>query len=227
MMISRCVIGFVLLATAFLGSVPFATADGPTQRRFPKFEPTRVDSDSAKSEKKLAKATFGGGCFWCVEAVFENLKGVESVVSGYSGGKVLFPTYKQVLTGLTGHAEVTQINYDPSVISFPELLEVFWSTHDPTTLNRQGPDFGTQYRSVVFYHDDEQKKLAEHYKKKLDESGAFRKPIVTEISEAKRFYSAEKYHQDFYENNKRNPYCARYIRPKMKKLNLVFAEKLK
>ena len=225
---ARYVIGIAIIAVAIFANWAFVTADGPSRRRFPKFEPTRItpDSDSANSAEQLAQATFGGGCFWCVEAVYENLKGVHSVVAGYSGGHVLFPRYQQVLTGRTGHAEVVQITYDPSVISYPELLEVFWSTHDPTTINRQGPDFGTQYRSIIFYHDEEQKKLAEHYKKLLDESGAYRRPIVSEISALKQFYAAENYHQDYYEKNKRNYYCSRFIRPKLRKLRLVFDEKL-
>src|SRR5450830_1685202 len=142
----------------------------------------------------LDTATFGAGCFWCVEAVFQNLKGVHSVVSGYAGGTVKNPTYGDVCSGATGHAEVCQIAYDPKQVSFPELLEVFWKTHDPTTLNRQGNDAGTQYRSAIFYHNEEQKKLAEHYKKELDSSKAFDAPIVTEIAQFTNFYKAEDYH---------------------------------
>jgi peptide-methionine (S)-S-oxide reductase len=173
------------------------------------------------------KATFGAGCFWCVEAVFRRLKGVESVVSGYSGGKVKNPTYKQVCTGRTGHAEVVQITYDPKQITYPELLEVFWGTHDPTTRNRQGNDVGTQYRSVIFYHNDQQRESAEHYKEKLNAAKAFRAPIVTEITPFGEFYPAEKYHQDYYELNSRQPYCQLIIRPKVEKLKKVFGDKLK
>ena len=172
-------------------------------------------------------ATFGSGCFWCTEAFFQQLQGVKSVVSGYSGGQLENPTYKAVCTGRTGHAEVVQITYDASQISFVELLEVFWKTHDPTTLNRQGNDFGPQYRSVVFHHNDQQKKLATHYKAKLNESGAFRSPVVTEISPFGKFYPAERYHQDFYELNPRQRYCTMVIAPKMKKFKRVFRDKLK
>ncbi len=177
--------------------------------------------------KKSDTATFGSGCFWCTEAIFEKLKGVESVVSGYSGGKTDNPTYKEVCSGETGHAEVTQITYDPSIISFTELLEVFWKTHDPTTLNRQGNDVGTQYRSVIFYHNEEQKKLAEEYKKKLEEAKIYANPIVTEITKFEKFYPAENYHQDYYEQNKSQPYCSFVIKPKVEKFKKVFEDKLK
>jgi peptide-methionine (S)-S-oxide reductase len=172
-------------------------------------------------------ATFGAGCFWCVEALFQELKGVKSVTSGYSGGSVKNPTYKEVCSGETGAAEVAQIVYDPKVISFKELLEVFWQTHDPTTRNRQGNDVGTQYRSVVFYHNDEQKQLAEKYKAELDKSGAFPKPIVTTIEPYEAFYKAEDYHQDYYNQNQDAPYCSYMIRPKLDKFRKVFKDKLK
>lgn len=172
-------------------------------------------------------ATFGAGCFWCVEAIFQNLNGVKSVVSGYSGGTIKNPAYKEVCTGRTGHAEVVQVTYDPSKISYDELLEVFWQTHDPTTLNRQGADMGTQYRSVVFYHNDKQKELAEGYKKKLNESGAFDKPVVTEISPFTAFYKAEDAHQDYYNQNQDQPYCTFVIQPKLEKFKKVFKDKLK
>jgi len=172
-------------------------------------------------------ATFGAGCFWCTEAVFQQLKGVHSVVSGYSGGMTKNPTYEQVCSGATGHAEVIQVTFDPKAISYPELLEVFWKTHDPTTLNRQGNDFGTQYRSAIFYHNEEQQRLAEHYKKELDASGAFSAPIVTEITPFDEFYPAEDYHQKYFDANPRQPYCAAIIRPKVDKVRKVFAEKLK
>jgi peptide-methionine (S)-S-oxide reductase len=176
---------------------------------------------------KMEVATFGNGCFWCTEAIFQDLKGVQSAVSGYSGGQVENPTYKQVCTGNTGHAEVLQITYDPAVITFDELLEVFWQTHDPTTLNRQGNDIGTQYRSAIFYHNETQKKLSEEYKKKLNESGAFSKPIVTEIVPFKKFYKAEDYHQNYYNLNGEQPYCSMVIKPKVDKFKKVFKEKLK
>jgi peptide-methionine (S)-S-oxide reductase len=176
---------------------------------------------------QLAKATFGGGCFWCTEAVFQRLEGVQSVVSGYSGGHVKNPTYRQVTGGDTGHAEVIQVTYDPSAISYDELLEVFWKTHDPTTPNRQGNDYGPQYRSVIFFHDDQQRKTAEHYKEKLDASGAFRAPIVTEISPFTEFYPAEDYHQQYFDLNPDQMYCRMVIAPKVEKFQKVFPDKVK
>ena len=173
-------------------------------------------------------ATFGTGCFWCTEAIFKELEGVVSVMPGYSGGQTINPTYKEVCSGETGHAECTQIVYDPAKISYDELLEVFFKVHDPTSLNRQGNDVGTQYRSVIFYHGDEQKRLAEKYKTELDRSGAYDKPIVTQIVPMEKFYRAENYHHDYYEYNKdKNPYCAVVVRPKLEKFRKVFSEKLK
>lgn len=182
---------------------------------------------SADMNLQYKTATFGSGCFWCTEAVFQRLEGVDTVISGYSGGSVENPTYEQVCGGNTGHAEVIQVSYNPEVITYDELLEVFWKTHDPTTLNRQGNDVGTQYRSVVFYHDEEQKKLAQKYKKELNEAGIFDNPIVTEITEFDKFYPAEKYHQDYYDNNKNQPYCTFVITPKLDKFEKVFKDKLK
>ena len=176
-------------------------------------------------ENKLA--TIGGGCFWCTEAVFQQLKGVEKVVSGYMGGQTENPTYQQICRGDTGHAEVIQIEYRPNEVAFDSLLEVFWKTHDPTTLNRQGPDMGTQYRSVVFYHTDEHKALAEKYLQALDASGAYDRPIVTEISPASTFYAAEDYHQDYFDRNPSDRYCSAMIPPKLAKLKKVFADRLK
>lgn len=176
---------------------------------------------------KTDTATFGTGCFWCTEAVFQELKGVIKVGSGYSGGHVASPSYEEVCTGATGHAECLQIVYDPAVISFDELLEVFWESHDPTTLNRQGNDVGTQYRSVVFYHDDTQKQKAEHYKAELNKNGAYDKPIVTEITPFSIFYPAENYHQDYYNLHGTQPYCRLVIRPKLEKFEKAFKEKLK
>ena len=183
--------------------------------------------DNSAEKSGMATATFGNGCFWCTEAIFQQLKGVSKVVSGYSGGKVKNPTYKEVCSGLTGHAEAIQLTYDPKVITYDELLEVFWQTHDPTTLNKQGADVGTQYRSVVFYHDDEQKKLAQMYKEKLDASGAFDDPIVTEISPFTEFYPAEDYHQNYFNLNGNAPYCSYVIQPKVEKFKKVFKTKLK
>lgn len=172
-------------------------------------------------------ATFGAGCFWCVEAVYQELKGVKSVRSGYMGGHIENPTYKQVCDEESGHAEVAQIEYDPQTISFKELLEVFWKTHDPTTLDRQGGDAGTQYRSAIFAHDAEQRRLAEGYKKKLDASGAFASPIVTEIVDATTFFVAEDKHQDYFTRNPNQGYCAAVIGPKVEKFRKAFASKLK
>jgi len=171
-------------------------------------------------------ATFGAGCFWCVEAVFQEIKGVESVVSGYAGGHVDNPTYKQVVTGLTGHAEVTQIQFDPEELSYEELLEVFFGTHDPTTLNRQGNDVGTQYRSIIFYHNKEQKEIAERVIDRLDRSGTWKDPIVTEIVPFTEFFKAEDYHQNYYRNNPSQAYCRLIIRPKLDKLKRTFTLKL-
>ena len=180
-----------------------------------------------QSSDTTAVATLGNGCFWCTEAVFQSLKGVESAVSGYSGGDIKNPSYKEVCTGRTGHAEVIQITYNPQVISFAELLEVFFETHDPTTLNRQGNDVGTQYRSAVFYHNEKQKEEAEYYIKKLDESGAFANPIVTEVTAFTVFYTAENYHQDYFKLNGEQPYCNFVIKPKMEKFRKAFHDKLK
>lgn len=180
------------------------------------------------SGKRLDTATFANGCFWCTEAIFEELDGVISAESGYTGGQTANPSYKEVCTGETGHAEALQIVYDPAKISFDELLEVFWQTHDPTTLNRQGADVGTQYRSGIFYHNEEQKQKAEKYKAELDKSGAFDRPIVTEITSFSKFYPAEDYHQQYFENNENaNPYCKIVIRPKLDKFRKVFKDKLK
>jgi len=176
---------------------------------------------------KLDSATFGSGCFWCTEAIFERVKGVHKVISGYAGGTTENPSYEQVCTGKTGHAEVCQIIFDPSVVSFADLLKIFWKTHDPTTLNRQGADEGTQYRSVIFYHSDEQKKLAEHYKLELDKSGSWKDPIVTEISPFTKFYPAEAYHQNYFANNPTQGYCSFVIAPKVEKFEKVFKERLK
>ena len=180
------------------------------------------------ADSRYDTATLANGCFWCTEAIFEELKGVISATSGYTGGHVVNPTYKEVCTGTTGHAECLQIVYDPKLISFDELLEVFWQTHDPTTLNRQGNDVGPQYRSGVFYHNEEQKQKASEYKEALNKSGAFDNPIVTEITPFETFYPAEDYHQEYFANNENNnPYCRIVIRPKLDKFRKVFKDKLK
>lgn len=186
---------------------------------------TEVQTSSNPS-RALEVATLGAGCFWCVEAVFQQLAGVESIESGYSGGHVENPTYREVCEGDTGHAEVCRIQFDPQRIRFEELLEVFWQTHDPTTVNRQGADEGPQYRSVIFYHNDQQRKLAEEYKKKLDEAKVFDDPIVTEISPLTNYFKAEDYHQNYYRLNPNQGYCRLVIQPKVEKFREVFARKL-
>ncbi len=175
----------------------------------------------------MEKITLGSGCFWCTEAIFRNLKGVESAVSGYSGGKTKDPFYKEVCAGTTGHAEVVQVTFDPAVISLSEILEVFWKMHDPTTLNRQGNDVGTQYRSVVFYHNEQQKATAEAIKQQLTEAQIWNDPIVTEITPFSIFYPAENYHQDYLASHGSEPYCQFVVTPKVEKFKKVFAEKLK
>ncbi|CAE7641332.1 msrA [Symbiodinium microadriaticum] len=174
----------------------------------------------------MALATFGNGCFWCTEAIFQRLNGVKSVNSGYSGGNIKNPSYREVCAGITGHAEVIQIEYDESVISFAELLEVFWKTHDPTTLNRQGNDVGTQYRSVVFYHNNHQKSEAEKYKAQLEAAEIWEDPIVTEISPFSVFYVADDYHQNYFNEHGSEPYCNLVIAPKVKKFKEVFKDRL-
>ena len=175
----------------------------------------------------LAKATFAGGCFWCTEAFFERLKGVKQVVSGYAGGEKLNPTYQQVSAGNSGYAECVQIYYDPKQLTYQDLLEVFFATHDPTTLNRQGPDVGEQYRSVVFYHNQEQKQQAQQYIKSMEEASAFLKQIVTKVEPVKNFAAAEEYHQDFYKQNPNNGYMQQVAEPKMKKFEERFKGRLK
>lgn len=176
---------------------------------------------------KNETATFANGCFWCTEAIFQQLRGVSGVTSGYSGGHVANPSYEEVCNKTTGHAECLQIEFDPTVISFEELLEVFWNTHDPTTLNRQGNDVGPQYRSAIFYHSPEQQQKAESYKQQLDRSGVFKDPIVTEIVPFTIFYPAEKYHQEYYNHHGGQSYCAFVIRPKVEKFRKMFGEKLR
>ena len=194
--------------------------------KLPAMEDSTVKNNPTLPATEIA--TLANGCFWCTEAVFESLEGVIEVTSGYMGGKMKNPTYKEVCSGLTGHAECLQIVYDPSKIRFEELLEVFWETHDPTTLNRQGNDVGTQYRSAIFYHTEEQRQKAAQYKQALDKSGAFDKPIVTEITPADVFYPAEDYHQQYYElNGDSNPYCQLVVRPKLEKFKKAFKDKLK
>lgn len=175
----------------------------------------------------METATLAAGCFWCVEAVFDDLKGVEDVVSGYSGGHVENPTYREVCDGTTGHAEVIQIRFDPDVISFKEILQVFFSVHDPTTLNRQGYDTGTQYRSAIFYHSDEQKRVAEETIAEVNAEKIYDAPIVTEVTPFDKFYIAENYHQEYFANNPSAPYCAAVVAPKVAKFRQKFVSKLK
>lgn len=178
-----------------------------------------------KNEAALEKATFGAGCFWCVEAIFQEIDGVASVVSGYSGGSIKNPSYKEVCTGRTGHAEVIQIEFDPEIVSYETLLEAFFLSHDPTQLNRQGADVGTQYRSVIYYHTRSQQMLAEEKKRQLNATHAYESPVVTEISAFDVFYPAEDYHQDYYAANPTQPYCARVVGPKLEKFRKVFKQK--
>ncbi len=175
----------------------------------------------------MEQATFGAGCFWCVEAVFQNLEGVEKVISGFTGGHVKNPAYREVCNGTTGHAEVCRITFNPEIISFEELLDIFFQTHDPTTLNRQGNDVGEHYRSAIFYHDDTQKEKAIAFKNKLEAIQFFDAPIVTEVSPLGAFYEAEDYHQNYYNNNSSQAYCAFVVKPKVDKLKKLFSEKLK
>jgi peptide-methionine (S)-S-oxide reductase len=178
-------------------------------------------------ESMIREATLGAGCFWCIEACYQDLKGVISVTSGYSGGHVDEPSYKEVCNGTTGHAEIARVVYDDEIISFDELLEMFWFVHDPTQLNRQGNDIGTQYRSVVFYHDEEQREKAEAYKAKLTEENVWDRPIVTEITPLTNYYPAEDYHDNYFGLNPGNAYCQAVVRPKVEKFKQVFAQRLK
>ena len=178
-------------------------------------------------EKKLETATLAAGCFWCIEAVLDDLKGVEDVVSGYSGGTTIDPTYREVCSGTTGHAEVAEIRFDPNEISFKELLQVVFAVHDPTTLNRQGNDVGTQYRSAIFYHNDEQRRIAEETVKEIEAEGIYDDPIVTEIVPFEKFYPAEDYHQEYFANNPTQPYCMAVVAPKVAKFRQKYVNRLK
>lgn len=222
----------LLLSAALLAPVLFSGSasaqSGSSATTDKSTTPIENSMPDTNTNGSLKTATFGAGCFWCVEAVFQRLEGVDKVVSGYMGGQLENPTYEQICTGKTGHAEVIQIQYDDSKVSFETLLEVFWKTHDPTTLNRQGNDEGTQYRSAVFYHDENQKMLAESYKKKLDDAKVFANPIVTEVVEASKLYEAEPYHQNFWnERGQGSRYCQYIIPDKLRKLKEVFGDKLK
>ena len=214
---------FLFLTVVSAGSIPASC----TQQSSSTINSDNKTQQLTSTANTMDTATFGAGCFWCVEAQFQLLDGVISVTSGFSGGTVKNPTYKEVCTGTTGHAEVTNIVYDPSKITFDELLAAFWKTHDPTQLNRQGEDVGTQYRSVIYYHNEQQKALAEKYKKELNESGAWDKPVVTEISPFTIFYKAEDYHQNYFNQNGTQPYCHYVIQPKVEKFKQVFKDHLK
>lgn len=215
----------LLLALLFLAGCS-AKPEFTPPTTFPVLEPAEA-AEVAPTPGGTELATFGSGCFWCTEAVFLQLKGVTKVVSGYSGGTTPDPTYLDICFGDTGHAEVVQVTFDPAVISYPELLEVFWRSHDPTTKNRQGNDEGPQYRSAIFTHTDRQKRLADKYKAKIDAAGVFTKPVVTQIEPLAVFYPAEAEHQDFYARNSGQGYCRAVIAPKVEKLREVFGDKLK
>ena len=178
------------------------------------------------TQNKYEYATIGGGCFWCLEAIFSEVRGVQSVTSGYSGGTVKNPSYREVVSGRTGHAEVVQLFFNPEVISYRDILEIFFHLHDPTTLNRQGADVGTQYRSVIFFHNDEQEKIAREVFEEIDRSDLWENSLVTEISPLVEFYVAEDYHQNYYKNNPNQPYCTFVISPKLSKLRKLFKDKL-
>lgn len=211
------------IAAAALATIAFVVA-GPAIIGNKNLKPAELATPKELSEEESAKletADFGAGCFWCVEAVLQRIKGVKSVESGYMGGHIDNPSYKQISTGKSGHAEIVRVEFDPSEITFHKLLEVFWELHDPTTLNRQGADRGTQYRSAIFYHSEGQKSTAAASKAKKDKSGDFRDPIVTEITAASEFFTAEDHHQDYFEKNKENRYCRAVIWPKLKKLGLL------
>jgi peptide-methionine (S)-S-oxide reductase len=218
------ILGAFLLA---FGAVWLLQGDSAMPESFPVLAADEIGAEATPAKGGTEVATFGSGCFWCTEAVFQQMKGVQKVVSGYSGGSVKNPTYEEVCRGKTGHAEVVQVTFDPSVVSYPELLEVFWRSHDPTTLNRQGGDRGTQYRSAIFYHSERQKQLAERYKHKIDEAHVFASPVVTEITPFAEFYAAEGYHQNYFAENAMQPYCHAVIGPKVEKLRKVFQDRLK
>lgn len=207
-------------------SISLTLACSGHETRQPERTVPKMETPTASQEKGLLKATFAGGCFWCTEALFSELKGVKKVTSGYIGGHKENPTYKEVCTGETGHAEATEILYDPNQVSFEELLEIFFKTHDPTTLNRQGADVGTQYRSGVFFHTPEQEQAAKAVIAELDKAKIYEDPIVTEVTAATVFYPAEDYHQDYYSNNPNQGYCAMVITPKVEKFRKVFADRL-
>lgn len=218
-----------MIKTLILSSISFFALSSCAQKQASTSSTpsTKKENKVMTDNKNLDTATLGTGCFWCTEAIFQQLKGVEKVTSGYSGGTVKNPTYEEVSDKNTGHAECLNIIFDKTVISFDELLEVFWKVHDPTTLNRQGADVGPQYRSVIFYNNEKQKTKAEKYKDELNKSGAFPNPVVTTIEKMDMFYAAENYHQNYYNNNPNQGYCRMVIQPKIDKFQKVFKEKIK
>jgi len=217
-----------MIKTILLSAISFAGLFSCAQKNNSvKSKKENTTMNITSNSTHLDTATFGTGCFWCTEAIFQQLKGVEKVTSGYSGGNIPHPTYEQVCSKTTGHAECLNIVYDSSIITYDELLEVFWQVHNPTTLNKQGADEGPQYRSVIFFHTDEQKARAEKYKTELDKSGAWDNPIVTTLEKFVVFYPAEEYHQNYYNNNTGQGYCQFVIRPKLEKFEKVFKDKLK
>jgi peptide-methionine (S)-S-oxide reductase len=183
-------------------------------------------SDYSEVNEQTERATVAGGCFWCIEAAFKELSGVHSVTSGYCGGTTEYPTYEEVCSGSTGHAEAVQVTYDSDEIQYDEILEVFFKVHDPTTRNRQGPDVGSQYRSAIYYHDEDQQEIAEAFIEELEASDAYDDPVVTEVAPLEAFYEAEKHHQDFYEKNPNNSYCVVNVNPKIEKVREQFGEKI-
>jgi peptide-methionine (S)-S-oxide reductase len=224
------VVGYSLIVLLSLGCGDATSSSGEASSKkaqHSKGNGKEIAKRSMDEKHEVRLATFGSGCFWCTEAMFERLEGVEKVVSGYSGGHVNNPTYEQVCAGATGHAESIEITYRPDKVTYSKLLEVFWRTHDPTTKNRQGNDVGTQYRSVVFYHDEEQRKLAETYRNKLESEHIWDRPIVTEIVPFVRFWPAEEYHQNYYDNNPTKGYCSLVITPKIEKFRKIFKDQLK
>jgi peptide-methionine (S)-S-oxide reductase len=223
----KLILGFLAVGIVGLAAFQYFPDQATQKGIFPTPDSVEIETSAQASANETEKATFGSGCFWCAEALFQQLKGVQTVISGYSGGSVENPTYKEICTGMTGHAEVIQVTFDPKIVSYQELLEVFWRTHDPTTLNRQGNDVGTQYRSVIFYHTDRQRQLAERYREKIDAAHVFSKPLLTEIALFTIFYPAEDYHQNYYFNHAQQPYCRSIIGPKLDKLRNVFQDKLK
>ncbi|MDY3555965.1 peptide-methionine (S)-S-oxide reductase MsrA [Gemmata sp. JC717] len=221
------IVSVALLALAVLYFWWPAGGGGTVPEHFPVLAPAELGTAEPRAGASEEVATFGSGCFWCTEAVFAQMKGVTRVESGYSGGTVPHPSYEQVCSGRTGHAEVVQVTFDPNQVSYPELLEVFWRSHDPTTPDRQGNDRGPQYRSVVFTHSAHQQRLAEQYKQKIDAAQVFRAPVVTEVVPFTAFYPAEPEHQNFFANNPRQGYCRAVIGPKVEKLRQVFRDRVK